>query len=195
MDNKNKIFFAIFFTLIAGVAIVVFTKYFVAKDYYIQAEAECDPASEECFVATCDPANDPECSSDPAEQTSYTKLVMKKANQIPDCDPADENCPALKCFSGQDCEEILCDESTIGEGQECNDPQKYLEENPPVDDQECVPDDENCANPDKSGEECSSEDESCKESGSGTDQSEDSEESDSGIDQSSIAPFFVNPIS
>jgi hypothetical protein len=147
--RANKIFFAVFFTLIAGVVIVTFTKYFIAKDYYIQAEADCDPATEACFVTTCDPADDPECPADPEEQTSYTKLVKKKANQIPDCDPADENCQALECLPGGDCEVIFCDEITVGEGQECNDPEEYNLENPvskeeSFDEAECAPDDQEC---------------------------------------------------
>jgi hypothetical protein len=128
MDKKTKIFFWVFSTLIAGVVVVTFCKYIILKDYYIEAEADCDPASQACFVTTCDPADDSECPADEADRTSYTKKVKKKAYLIPLCDPSDENCDALKCIPGEDCQETFCNEETVGEGQECNDPVKYLEE-------------------------------------------------------------------
>lgn len=159
MDKKNKIFFWIFFTLIAVVVTVTFSKYFILKDYYIQAQADCDPAVSACFVSTCDPTTDSTCSQDPAQQTSYYKLVTKKAYDIPLCDPNDEKCQALECLSGQDCKVEFCAEATKPEGEECNDPVKYNEDNPPAadssdfsGDQVCDPADTTCdANADSSG--------------------------------------------
>ncbi|MDR3583128.1 MAG: hypothetical protein P4L62_02100 [Candidatus Pacebacteria bacterium] len=44
MDRKTKIFFGVFFGLIAITIVVTFCKFFILKDYYIQAQADCDPA-------------------------------------------------------------------------------------------------------------------------------------------------------
>lgn len=165
MDKKNKIFFAVFFTLIAAVVIITFMKYFVARDYYIQAEADCDPYEEKCFIWECDPDATDEsekCTGDPEKDIWYYKKVKKIASQIPLCDPNNEDCNALACGEGLDCEETLCDKATSEEeGAECNDPVKYTEENPPVDEEECAPDDTECLNAQADEEECAEDDQEC----------------------------------
>lgn len=165
MDKKSKIFFLVFFLLIAVVVIITYMKYFVAKDYYITAQADCDPAAEACFIYTCDPEVDGECPEDEAEWASYYKLVNKKANLIPLCDPNEEDCNALDCTVGMDCQVTYCDEDTVSEEEECNDPQKYLEENPPIDEEEaCAPDDEECLASEEAEEACAPDDEECLDS-------------------------------
>lgn len=151
MDNKNKIFFAVFFTLIVAVVAITFTKYFIAKDYYIEAQTDCDPYTEKCFVWKCDldsPNEDERCTGNPEEDTWYYQKVRKIANEIPICDPDSEDCNALQCSPGMDCEVTYCNEDIVGEEQECNDPVKYTEENPVEEEdgpgEECVPDDEEC---------------------------------------------------
>jgi hypothetical protein len=162
MDKKSKIFFAVFFTLIAGTVIVTYMKYFVAKDYYIEAQADCDPYTEKCFVWKCDPNATDEsekCTGDPEKDIWYFQKVKKVANLVPLCNPDDENCDALSCSPGMDCEVTYCDEKTVGEGEECNDPVKYTEENPVKEEgdseevEECAPDDQECINSDQSGSE------------------------------------------
>lgn len=144
MDKKTKIFFAAFFALIAIVITITFCKYFILKDYYIQAQADCDPTTEKCFISTCDPATDDTCSSDPAQQTTYYKLVTKKAYNIPLCDPNDENCKALECDPGENCKVEFCNESNIPDGEQCNDPVKYNAENPPTADNSDSSEDQSC---------------------------------------------------
>ncbi|MDQ1283956.1 MAG: hypothetical protein QG620_304 [Patescibacteria group bacterium] len=165
IDKKSRIFFAVFFGLIALTVAATFIKYFILKDYYIQAEAECDPSAERCFIYECDPEEDGEdCPEDEAERISYYKLIKKKAYAIPLCDPAGENCPALACQAGEDCEETLCEEDNEEEGIVCNDPAEYvLEENTLGDDEA------------EDEEECDSEEEDC-EAGAGAEDSEDSGE-------------------
>ncbi|MFA6047783.1 MAG: hypothetical protein WCV59_02830 [Parcubacteria group bacterium] len=166
MDNKNKIFFAVFFTLIAAVVIITFTKYFVAKDYYIEAQADCDPYTQKCFIWNCDPNSQVEgekCTGDPETDIWYYQNVKKIANEIPLCDPNSENCNALACEAGMDCEVTYCDESTVEEGITCNDPVKYTEENPVEEEssaEECAPDDEECINTEDSSDSIDSSDES-----------------------------------
>lgn len=178
MDRKNKIFFLVFFAAIAGVVALTSIKYFVAKDYYVQGQIDCDPETEECFVWKCDPNSTIEgekCTGDPEEDIWYYENVRKIANQIPVCDPNDENCEALSCAQGQDCEVTLCNESNVPEGEECNDPQKYLEENPPEEEgEECAEDDEECLSAQE--EECAPDDEECL-------KSEDTESEDENVSE------------
>jgi hypothetical protein len=144
-----------FFLVIITVVIITFLKYFYLKDYYIQAQADCDPETEKCFSTTCDSATDDTCSQNPDEQTSYYKIIKKKAYLIPLCDLNSKDCPKLACSQDEDCEETLCDETTVKdqEGAECNDPEAYkknMKSEEDIDsesDQACDPADTEC-NPD-----------------------------------------------
>lgn len=129
MDKQSKIFFLVFFLLIAGSVAVTYYRYVVARDYLIQAEMECDPYTEACFVYVCDPEAE-ECTGDPVEDTSYYKLITRNAKNIPLCDPAEEGCEALTCPAGEaECEIMYCDPEEEEEGT-CIDPLIYTLENP-----------------------------------------------------------------
>lgn len=131
MDRKSKIFFLAFGLIILASVAITFNKYFILKDYYIQAETECDPTTERCFVYECDLETE-ECSENPEENISYYKLITKKAYMFPDCDPNnDENCPALQCAPDEDCKYSLCEEDNEAEDIVCNDPEEYIKNNPP----------------------------------------------------------------
>jgi len=166
-----------FFLVIITVVIITFLKYFYLKDYIIQAEADCDPTLEKCFIYKCVPGQDEDCVDDPEDPEallSYYKIVDKKAYLIPLCDPNDENCDALNCI-GQDennCRETLCDEDTKEEGIECNDPIVYVanhpeeEEDDDTSEEECDPEgDEECnatGKEESESEECDSDNEECE---------------------------------
>lgn len=131
MDKKSKIFFLVFFLLIVSSIAVTYYRFMVQRDYMIQAEAECDPYTESCFVYVCDPATETTCTGDPVQDTSYYKLIDRNAKNIPACDPADETCTALVCGEGEaDCAYTLCDPATAKDGEACNDPVAYTLENP-----------------------------------------------------------------
>ena len=131
MDKKSQIFFLVMGLLILGSVAVSYYKYMVKRDYIVQAEAECDPYTEACFVYVCDPEAGEECTGDLVEDTSYYKLINRNAKNIPLCDPSDETCDALVCPEGEaDCSFMLCDPATADEGAECNDPVAYTLENP-----------------------------------------------------------------
>jgi len=129
MDKKTKILYAVFFAAIIFAVGASYYKYFVAKDYFVKMETECDPMSEVCFVFECDPESDPECPAEVEERVSYYKYVNKKAFAIPLCDPENEECASLQCSADEDCEEIFCSEETVDEGTTCNDPGQYAREN------------------------------------------------------------------
>ncbi|MEK9151399.1 MAG: hypothetical protein AAB547_02105 [Patescibacteria group bacterium] len=138
MDTKSKALFAIFGILIAGSVVVSYYKFMIARDYIIQAEAECDPYTEACFIWECDPTVEGECTGDPVEDTSYYKLIERNAKNIPLCDPNDEDCDALTCPEGEaECSFTLCDPATAeADGVVCNDPAVYTLENPIEEDEE-----------------------------------------------------------
>ncbi|MFZ2187898.1 MAG: hypothetical protein WAV46_04735 [Candidatus Moraniibacteriota bacterium] len=131
MDKKSKIFFAVFFLLIAGSVAATYYKIMIQRDYIIQAEVDCDPYTETCFVYVCNPEAGEECTGDPAEDTSYYKLIQRNAKNIPSCDPSAEGCDALICPLGEaECALTLCDATTAKDGEVCNDPAAYAEDNP-----------------------------------------------------------------
>lgn len=141
--------------MILASGIITYNKYFVLRDYDIQIEADCDPTLEKCFVYECDPTTE-ECSENPEENISYYKLITKKAYLFPDCDPNDENCPQPDCLPTEDCTVTLCDETTVGEGGTCNDPEEYLQNNPPEEEEAAEEGDE-------ATEECDPEQQACEE--------------------------------
>lgn len=131
MDKKSKIFFLVFFLLIAGSVAATYYRYIVARDYIIEAEADCDPYTEACFTYVCDPEAGEECTGDPTEDTSYYKSINRNAKNIPLCDPAEEGCEALVCPPDEEgCEIIFCDPATAEEGTVCTDPAAYTLEHP-----------------------------------------------------------------
>lgn len=142
MDKKNKIFFIVVFLLLIGSVGATYWRIMIKKDYMIEAQVDCDPETEACFVWECDPESIEEgeaCTGDPESDIWYYKIVRKNASNIPLCDPqTDENCNPLICEEGEEeCEEVLCDEETKLEQEvECNDPVQYLLNNPVEEDEE-----------------------------------------------------------
>jgi hypothetical protein len=143
---KNIIFFAIFGLLILGSVAFTYYKIMIKRDYLISAEANCDPTVEKCFIYVCDPSVE-ECTGKPEEDTSYYKIIKRKAFNIPLCDPNDENCEALVCPEREkDCSMELCEEGNK-EGVECNNPEQYNIDHPATDetDVSCNTDEEDCS--------------------------------------------------
>jgi len=119
MDTKSKVLFFIFILMILAVVGVVYYRYVILRDYYMQAQVECDPQTEKCFMTECDPADDSECPANPDERVSYYKIIEKKAYAIPLCDPTDKSCPPLTCAGDLSCHETFCDENNLGDGEAC----------------------------------------------------------------------------
>ena len=159
MEKKSKIFFIILGLLIIGSVFATYYRTVIAKNYIIEAQTDCDPYAQKCFVWECDPASTVEgeaCTGDAEKDISYYSLIERNASRIPLCDSNDENCKALECGDNEpDCQYIFCDEKTkVTQGVECNDPVEYTKENPPVDETAtdgtdagtCAPDDAECQN-------------------------------------------------
>lgn len=160
-DNKKpagKILLIVFSLLIIGSAAITYYRIMIKRDYIISAEANCDPTAEKCFVYVCDPTAE-ECAGNPEEDTSYYKIIKKRAANIPLCDPKQEDCQALQCGEGEkDCEEILCEDENEDEI-ECNDPEQYNLDHPAEEETACEEGDEECLQEENSAvdeEECTS---------------------------------------
>lgn len=152
-SRANKIFLWVFILLIVGSIGVTYWKIIIKRDYVIVAQSsDCDPYTEKCFVHVCDPSPDVDgpdaCKGNPTDDTWFTKNIHRMAYNIPDCDPADESCTALVCGEGEaNCSYELCDASNMPEGDSCNDPVQYTNDNPPADESaaECDPATEDCS--------------------------------------------------
>lgn len=129
---KNKIFYSIFFLLLAGSIIVTYVKIVVNKDYQIVAETSCDPATEQCFVWECSVEIDGECSEDPEENIWIYKIVNKKASTIVACEATEEKlgCDGeLSCTENEeDCSYEYCSEESISDGIRCSTDSDILKE-------------------------------------------------------------------
>jgi len=135
-DKSGKIFFLVFGLILAGSIFATFYRTMIWKNYTIEAQTDCDPYTQKCFVWECDPASDVEgemCTGNADEDVWYYKLSKRNASKIPLCDPAtDETCTPMICEPGEkDCEEVFCnEENKVEQEAECNDPEKYTLENP-----------------------------------------------------------------
>ncbi|MDO9231116.1 MAG: hypothetical protein Q7U36_01385 [bacterium] len=144
MDKKNKIFFIVAFLLLFGSVGATYLRIVVFKNYIVEAQVDCDPETEKCFVWECDPESSVEgeaCTGDAENDIWYYQLVRRKAYNIPLCNPdEDENLPAgeagcvpMECDAEteKDCETIFCnDENKLEQEVECSDPVEYLLSNP-----------------------------------------------------------------
>lgn len=150
MDKKTKIFLLIFVLLIIGSVSFTYYKIIIQKDYVVEAQVDCDPESEACFIWECDPDSDDEweaCTGDPETDIWYYKIARRNASQIPLCDPeTDEECDLWACeIEEADCEEILCSQKDEEVGEVCNNPEQYILDNPiEEEDAECEEGDEEC---------------------------------------------------
>lgn len=165
LDRKSKILFIFLGILIIGSVAVTYWRYMVKRDYIVQAQIDCDPEIENCFIWQCDPMSLEEgekCTGVPDNDIWYFKIFNRNAKNIPDCDPKDENCLAYVCGEGENgCSEELCDPENSAEGEECSTPEQYLLENPPVEEgEECAEDDEACL-AEQENVECEEGDEEC----------------------------------
>lgn len=149
MDKKSKVLLWVMGILIAVSVGATYWRIMIKKDYVIEAQADCDPTLENCFVYHCDAEAGEECTGDEEQDTSYFKKVQRVAANIPLCDPADENCKPWDCIEGEkDCSATFCDQTLKTEDEECSDPETYNAEHPlEAEDEEaiCEEGDDECA--------------------------------------------------
>jgi len=137
MDKKTKIFFWVMSLLILASIGATYWRIMVKKDYLIEAQTDCDPYAEKCFIWECDPESTEEgeaCTGDPEADVWYFQVIRRNAMNVPLCDPAtDEECEALVCGENEpECEYEFCTQENM-EAQyasACNDPEQYAIDNP-----------------------------------------------------------------
>ena len=143
MDRKSKIFFAVMGLLILASVGATYWRIMVKKDYLIEAQTDCDPYVDACFVWECDPESDVEgeaCTGDPETDTWYFQVIRRNAGNVPLCDPNDEECDALVCGENEpECEYEFCTEENMEDQYAafCNDPEQYALDNPEEEEYEC----------------------------------------------------------
>ncbi len=147
--RSSKIFFIIFGLIIAGSVFATFYRTVIAKNYAIEAQTDCDPYTQKCFIWECDPASNVEgekCTGDAQKDTWYYRLIERNASRIPLCDPTDKNCKALECADNEpDCKYIYCDgETKVAQKVECSDPVEYTKENPPKEESDSTTEEVTC---------------------------------------------------
>lgn len=136
MDKKSKILLWVFTALIIGSVAVTYWRIMIKKDYVIEAQTDCDPYAEKCFIWECDPSStvEGEACTGTEDDIWYFQVARRNAANIPLCDPEkDETCDPWTCGENEaDCETEFCAEENMEDqyASACNDPVKYTEENP-----------------------------------------------------------------
>jgi hypothetical protein len=190
MDKKSKIFFIILGLLITGSILTTYYRTMISKNYITEAQADCDPYAQKCFIWECDPQSNVEgekCTGDPEKDIWYYSLVERNSSKIPLCDPNDENCKALECSENEtDCSYIYCDDETkIAQEAQCSDPVEYTKNNPP-EEEDVSSDDATCEEGDTeceatiTNEECAPDDTECQSATTGDDKTSNNSDSSAG---------------
>lgn len=125
--SLSKILNIVFVGAIILSAVFAFYRYQVQGDFIVKAQAPCDPATEFCFIAVCDPLEE-ECSGIVEQDTSYYKILYRNARNIPECAvESEEGCDAaLTCWKGEsDCQLLQCDPEDVLEGDACTNPEDF----------------------------------------------------------------------
>ncbi len=148
MDKKSKILLAVFVALIFISVGATYWRMMIAKDYIVEAQVDCDPYAQECFVWECDLQSFEEgemCTGKPEEDVWYFKIARRNAGNVPLCNPEeDENCLPFLCVEGEkDCEEEFCTEENMENyyATSCNDPVIFAAQNPIEENDECLEED------------------------------------------------------
>jgi hypothetical protein len=152
MDKKSKVLLWALALLIVASVGVTYWRIMIKKDYVVEAQVDCDPYENECFVWECDPESTVEgeaCTGDSEADTWYFAVAKRNAGKIPLCDSeTDENCDPWTCEEGEkDCEAVFCEESIMEEqyASACIDPVQFAIDNPVEEEAvECEDGDEEC---------------------------------------------------
>jgi len=101
MDKVNKVLLVALGILLVYAVVATYYRVFVARDYQVVAEIECDPETESCFVW-----------EDENGEVSYYKLITRIAANAPACDIENESC-SFECGDKElDCAYIYCSKNS-----------------------------------------------------------------------------------
>lgn len=129
MEIKSKILLSLFAVLIFLSIGISFYRFFILRDYTVQAQIACDPYTENCTVYHCN-VDVETCTGDAEKDTSYYKILSRNAKNIPLCNQDDDVCGSMTCPSGEE----GCAITSCEEGSECSDPVEYSQNHPVIDD-------------------------------------------------------------
>lgn len=130
--DKNKIISILFWVAVVGSILFGVYRFFIARNFVVVYQIDCDPMEEKCFVWQCDESLG-ECTGDQEEDIWYYSKVKKMARDTAKCDPRQNECPDESICDQpvtQKCWIEKCDESLLAEGEECIDPETYLMQHP-----------------------------------------------------------------
>lgn len=110
MKNKNYILLLVILLLFGYAIFATYHRAFVAQDYALFYDDDCDPEEKSCFIYICDPQWE-ECTGDPEEDTWYYKTYEISAVDISTCDPLGDRCEEFDCEAIESCVVRYCDPS------------------------------------------------------------------------------------
>ena len=125
---RSRWFFGIFFALILLSVSATFYRVFIARDYLVTVETLCSPETQSCFARDICDTEDQTCSEgDTPTETSYYKIVERKAFAFPEtCASGSADsplCADMSCRPGEaECTETFCADETVPEGERCMGP-------------------------------------------------------------------------
>jgi len=101
--------------LLSAILVVIayrYEQYVVQRNFLIDVQAPCDPASKSCFVSDCSPTDDPACDTSP-----YDKVEILDS-EAPAC-LEEHTCVAFSCEGYSNCSIDYCSEDTLEDGEAC----------------------------------------------------------------------------
>lgn len=126
--TRSRWFFGIFFALIFLSVFATFYRVFIVRDYLVTVETLCSPETQSCFARDICDTEDQTCSEgDTPTETSYYKIVERKAFAFPEtCASGSADsplCADMSCRPGEaECTETFCADETVPEGERCMGP-------------------------------------------------------------------------
>lgn len=131
MNKLSRVLFFATLVMIVGSSAMAYFRFFVVHDYIVEAQVDCDPYTEVCFVHVCDPSAGEECTGDITEDTFYYKRIDRNVKNMSLCDPNDDTCTDMVCPPDEaECSYTDCDVTLIENGEVCSDPVVYMREHP-----------------------------------------------------------------
>ena len=123
----NRLFYIVFFLLIIGSVAFTFYRIYIKLDYQILASTSCDPQIEtdgDCFAYEEEVVNtEADGVETTTNETSYYKLISKKAANISTCESSEEKLGCteeLTCLENEtDCSYEYCTDENVPEGESC----------------------------------------------------------------------------
>lgn len=110
---RNHVLAYICVPLLIIAAVLSFYRFVIARDYFVEYEADCDPTMESCFVG---------CEDEECTEVYYYAIASKHAADLyTDCGPDITDCEnASQCLAEDtDCSLTYCDESLLPADEAC----------------------------------------------------------------------------